>query len=88
MKACQTVIKSDTNYIMAERPVNLDTSSVPEWTQINNLTCSTLGSKVLFSTDDWFAAAENLLNPEPAVWKEGFTEQVIIKQDQRSIDAG
>ena len=47
----------------------------PEWTELNTLSCATLGSSVLFSTDDWFAAAENLLSPEPAVWKEGFTEQ-------------
>ena len=47
----------------------------PEWTELNTLSCVTLGSSVLFSTDDWFASAENLLSPEPAVWREGFTEQ-------------
>ena len=31
--------------------------------------------QILFATDDWFAAAECLLEPSPAVWKEGFTEQ-------------
>ena len=60
---------------MADRPLIVDTMTTPSWTQLNNLSCSSLGSTILFSTDDWFAAAENMLNPEPAVWKEGFTDQ-------------
>ena len=35
-----------------------------------------LGSRILFATDDWFAAAENLLESSEPVWKEGFTDQV------------
>jgi len=36
-----------------------------------NLADARLGSKVTFVTDEWFAAAERMLQPEPAVWKEG-----------------
>ena len=52
-----------------------------EWTELNTLSCATLGSSVLFSTDDWFASAENLLSPEPAVWswREGFTDQGKVR---------
>jgi len=35
-----------------------------------------LGGRILFATDDWFAAAENLLESSEPVWKEGFTPQV------------
>jgi len=30
-----------------------------------------LGSKVIFKTDDFFASAHRIINPFPAVWKEG-----------------
>ena len=30
-------------------------SPVPEWVELNNLACVTLGSEVIFATDDWFA---------------------------------
>lgn len=36
-----------------------------------NLADARLGSKVISVTDDWFAAADRMLQPEPAVWKEG-----------------
>ena len=60
---------------MADPPVSSSSSEVPEWTQLNTLSCSTLGSKILFATDDWFAAAENLLSDQAPVWREGFTDQ-------------
>jgi len=65
---------------MAERPVLSSNNQSgqhcpPSWTELNELSSNTLGGKVLFSTDDWFAPAEMLLNSDAAVWKEGFTEQ-------------
>ncbi|XP_029451667.1 probable allantoicase isoform X2 [Rhinatrema bivittatum] len=39
----------------------------PDFVQLNDLASETVGGKVLFATDDWFAVAENLLkrrNPE------------------------
>jgi len=60
---------------MAERPSLSSRTSVPAWTELNNLTSSSLGGEVLFSTDDWFAAAEMLLSDEEPQWREGFTEQ-------------
>lgn len=47
---------------------------VPKFTELNDLACEDVGSKVLFATDDWFAAAENLLKVDPPIWKEGFTD--------------
>ena len=34
---------------------------IPKFTELNNLASVENGSKILFATDDWFAAAENLL---------------------------
>ncbi len=39
--------------------------------QYVNLASRRLGSEVIFVTDDWFADANRMLNPEPPVWKEG-----------------
>ena len=39
--------------------------------QYVNLASRRLGSDVIFVTDDWFAEANRMLNPEPPVWKEG-----------------
>ncbi|SIP97034.1 allantoicase [Marinobacterium stanieri] len=36
-----------------------------------NLADARLGTKALFVTDDWFAAVDRMLQPEPPVWKEG-----------------
>lgn len=33
------------------------------------LASAQLGSKIVFATDEWFAAAENMLEDSPAVWK-------------------
>ena len=63
---------------MAERPSLSSRTSAPSWTELNNLTSSSLGGEVLFSTDDWFAAAEMLLSDEEPQWREGFTDQVKI----------
>jgi len=60
---------------MATRPVSSDVVKVPRWTELNDLSCSSVGGEVLFSTDDWFASAERLLDNHPAEWREGFTEQ-------------
>ena len=71
---------------MAERPSLSFKTSVPAWTELNNLTSSSLGGEVLFSTDDWFAAAEMLLSDEEPQWREGFTEQVNILCSQDDDD--
>ena len=61
---------------MADRPVaSSSDQAIPDWSQLNNLSCVTLGSRILFATDDWFAQAEKLLSSEEPVWREGFTEQ-------------
>lgn len=36
-----------------------------------NLADARLGTKALFVTDDWFAAVDRMLQPEPPLWKEG-----------------
>ncbi len=36
-----------------------------------NLADSRLGTRSIFVTDDWFAAVDRMLQPEPPVWKEG-----------------
>ena len=54
---------------MADRPLQVSGTEAPGWSQLNNLSCSTLGSQIIFATDDWFAEAENLLVPEAAVWQ-------------------
>lgn len=35
-----------------------------------NLASSSLGSEIIFATDEWFAAAENMISDAEAVWKE------------------
>jgi allantoicase len=35
-----------------------------------NLASPLLGSQILFATDEWFAAAENMIKDEDAVWKQ------------------
>ncbi|KAM9316419.1 putative inactive allantoicase [Gastrophryne carolinensis] len=48
---------------------------VPEFVQMNNLVCQSVEGKVLFATDDWFAAAENLLKKSDPEFKVGlFTD--------------
>jgi allantoicase len=39
--------------------------------QYVNLASARLGSEVIFVTDDWFAPANRMLNPDEPVWKEG-----------------
>uniref|UniRef100_A0AAY4B815 Allantoate amidinohydrolase n=1 Tax=Denticeps clupeoides TaxID=299321 RepID=A0AAY4B815_9TELE len=41
------------------------TSGPPDFLQFNNLACESVGGKVLFATDEWFAPAGNLLKREP-----------------------
>jgi len=41
----------------------------PKFTELNELASKINGGQILFSTDDWFAQAENLLNHEEAVFK-------------------
>nr|XP_057928118.1 allantoicase isoform X2 [Doryrhamphus excisus] len=37
----------------------------PHFLNFNNLSCESVGAKVLFATDEWFAPAANLLKREP-----------------------
>jgi len=60
---------------MAEHPSKYCSAQPPTWTELNDLSSSSIGGEVIFSTDDWFAAAENLLSTSDPQWKEGFTEQ-------------
>ncbi|XP_069028752.1 allantoicase-like [Embiotoca jacksoni] len=46
---------------MAERR----TAAEPDFLQFNDLACETVGGKVVFATDEWFAPASNLLKREP-----------------------
>ena len=62
-------------HIMATRPVESVVLDKPRWTELNDLSAASCGGEVLFSTDDWFAPAEMMLNSQPAEWREGFTEQ-------------
>ncbi|KAK2157115.1 hypothetical protein LSH36_198g04010 [Paralvinella palmiformis] len=41
----------------------------PSFTELNDLISSKIGGKVIFSTDDWFATAENLIKAEEAVFE-------------------
>ncbi|KAG8445598.1 hypothetical protein GDO86_010395, partial [Hymenochirus boettgeri] len=48
---------------------------IPVFMQMNNLACESVGGKILFATDDWFAPAENLLKKTDPEFKPGlFTE--------------
>ena len=64
---------------MADRPSSSSRTLAPSWTELNDLSSSSMGGEVVFSTDDWFAAAEMLLSTEEPQWREGFTEQVRRK---------
>lgn len=56
-------------------PPSSQLQNFPQFTDLNNLIAEQTGSKILFSTDDWFAVAENLLKTDDPVFKVGvFTE--------------
>ncbi|XP_047243457.1 allantoicase isoform X2 [Girardinichthys multiradiatus] len=50
---------------MAERRLTAKTSAELDFLQFNDLACETVGGKVIFATDEWFAPAKNLLKREP-----------------------
>ncbi|XP_072912951.1 allantoicase isoform X2 [Hemitrygon akajei] len=54
---------------MAARPIQSNIEKLPDFVHMNDLACEITGAKVLFATDDWFAAAENLLKSEAPQWK-------------------
>jgi len=60
---------------MSIRPVISAAVKIPKWTELNDLSSSAVGGEVVFSTDDWFASAERLLDNHPPEWREGFTDQ-------------
>ncbi|XP_053565691.1 probable inactive allantoicase [Bombina bombina] len=60
---------------MAAPSLEKEFCSPPEFIQMNNLASETVGGKVLFATDDWFAPAENLLKKSDPEFKPGlFTD--------------
>ncbi|KAM4771202.1 putative inactive allantoicase [Rhinophrynus dorsalis] len=60
---------------MTPPPEDSAAQQLPEFVQMNNLACESVGGKVLFATDDWFAVAENLLKKSDPEFKPGlFTE--------------
>lgn len=50
---------------MAERRMTGRAVADPDFLQFNDLACETVGGKVIFATDEWFAPANNLLKREP-----------------------
>ena len=50
-------------------------NSTPSYCTGTELSSSRVGGRVLFATNEWFASANNMLNPDPPLWREGvFTE--------------
>ncbi|XP_061785074.1 allantoicase isoform X1 [Nerophis lumbriciformis] len=49
---------------MSERRATI-LSTKPQFLNLNNLACESVGAKVVFATDEWFAPAANLLKREP-----------------------
>ena len=45
--------------------------SEPKFTRLVNLADARLGAVATYVTDDWFADVNRMLQPTPAVWKEG-----------------
>ncbi|XP_007260900.3 allantoicase [Astyanax mexicanus] len=50
---------------MANRSAVKLNSSQPDFLQFNDLACETVGGKVIFATDEWFAPALNLVKKGP-----------------------
>uniref|UniRef100_A0A3B4YDF7 Allantoate amidinohydrolase n=1 Tax=Seriola lalandi dorsalis TaxID=1841481 RepID=A0A3B4YDF7_SERLL len=50
---------------MAERRTAVKAAEEPDFLQCNDLACETVGGRVIFATDEWFAPAANLLKREP-----------------------
>lgn len=55
---------------MALRQASIEMDESPRFAEMNNLTAGQ-GAEILFATDDWFAAAENLTKSSEPIWKEG-----------------
>ena len=36
-----------------------------------DLACDTVGGRVVFATDEWFAACDNMIRQAPPQWREG-----------------
>ncbi|XP_077992213.1 allantoicase-like [Glandiceps talaboti] len=56
---------------MAQRPTSTSQSVRPDFAELNDLVSNKCGGEVLFSTDDWFAVAENLLQTSDPEFKVG-----------------
>ncbi|TMS12403.1 Allantoicase [Larimichthys crocea] len=50
---------------MAERRAPGPVAEEPDFLQFNDLACESVGGKVVFASDEWFAPAANLLKREP-----------------------
>eukprot|EP00047_Mylnosiga_fluctuans_P021076 m.100134 g.100134 ORF g.100134 m.100134 type:complete len:389 (-) comp8741_c0_seq2:2032-3198(-) len=59
---------------MAARPTESEVP-VPKFANLTDLASAAVGGKILFSTDDWFASADNMLKTNEPEWREGvYTE--------------
>ncbi len=61
-----TVLETTTTLAKNESPTSPFSSSNPS---LENLCSETDGAKILFATDEWFAAADNLLKRDPPVFR-------------------
>eukprot|EP00048_Salpingoeca_helianthica_P001390 m.48911 g.48911 ORF g.48911 m.48911 type:complete len:388 (-) comp11430_c2_seq1:66-1229(-) len=60
---------------MATPPTASQASAAPKFADLTDLAAEKVGGKILFSTDDWFAPAHNMLKDGEPEWKEGvYTE--------------
>ncbi|XP_061478825.1 probable inactive allantoicase isoform X2 [Rhineura floridana] len=60
---------------MTFHPKERKANVLPDFLQLNDLGCETIGGKILFATDDFFAPAENLLKKQrPVFHADLFTE--------------
>ncbi|KAL4231995.1 hypothetical protein ACF0H5_009572 [Mactra antiquata] len=56
--------------MLASAPTKSE-QKTPSFNNLNDLASSQVGGKIIFATDEWFAAADNLLKVEDAIFKEG-----------------
>ena len=53
----------------AARARETELRALSDMEELANLSSAQLGSEIVFATDEWFAAADNMLQDGPAVWK-------------------
>ncbi|XP_077009210.1 putative inactive allantoicase isoform X2 [Tamandua tetradactyla] len=55
---------------MADHPKEGNRFRAPDFTQLIDMASESVGGKILFATDDFFAPAENLIKSDPPIFKE------------------